>query len=155
MGECIPCSKGISACRRNHAILFAPTLPFWCSSFQTAPGRLPGSQDGSHTRTTRGRPGCCACLPCVLCNVWCVCVRTTIHLEGTDAQEGHPCARGPPLPPSASAWRSLGRLVGNVLGVCHIAVLGTWARRQVDAVTARRIFQSDTALSSSRSKAGR
>ena len=62
--------------------------------------------------------------------------------------KGHPCARGPPLPPSASAWRSLGRLVGNVLGVCHIAVLGTWARRQVDAVTARRIFQSDTALSS-------
>jgi hypothetical protein len=49
-------------------------------------------------------------------------------------------------PLSASAWRSLGRLVGNVLGVGHIAVLGHWARRQVDAVAARRNFQSEPSV---------
>ena len=49
-------------------------------------------------------------------------------------------------PLSASAWRLLGRLVGNVLGVGHIAVLGHWARRQIDAVAARRIFQSEPSV---------
>ena len=49
-------------------------------------------------------------------------------------------------PLSASACRSLGRLVGNVLGVGHIAVLGPWARCQVDAVAARRILHSEPSV---------
>ena len=102
----------------------------------------------AHPDNSRQTGLLCVFALCVVQRV--VCVRAHYNTS-----RGDRCARGPPLPPSASAWRSLGRLVGNVLGVCHIAVLGTWARRQVDAVTARRIFQSDTALSSSRSKAGR